>query len=177
MAFADVVSWVWALAEPVAASLGVELIEVEHAGGRKRQVLRLYIDKPGGVGLADCQRVSREVEGRLDAEDVIGSPYLLEVSSPGLERPLRRPVDFRRYVGRRVRLRLRGSQEGARKVAGVLRGIEGEVVAVETEGGERRSFSLGEIAKANLEVDWQAEFRGKPAGGEPDRAGEGGMGR
>lgn len=176
---ADVVSRIWALAEPVAASLGMELIEVDHSGGGRRQVLRLFVDKPGGVAVEDCKRMSREVEARLDAEDLIGSAYLLEVSSPGLERPLRRPGDFQRYAGRRVRLRLRSPQGKPRLVFGVLLGIEGEVVALETGVGEPQRFALGEIAKARLEVDWEAEFRGlnQSAAGESGLSRKGGHGR
>ncbi|MEK6709132.1 MAG: ribosome maturation factor RimP [Nitrospinota bacterium] len=172
---ADLMGRIWALAEPLAASLGMELVEVELAGGGRRQVLRLFIDKPGGVGLDDCKRMSREVEARLDAEDVIGPSYSLEVSSPGIERPLRRPGDFRRYAGRRVRIRLRSPGERARTLSGVLAGIEGEVITLDTGEEAPQRVSLGEIAKARLEVDWEAEFRGgdKAAGPAP----KGGHGR
>ena len=179
MAAEDVVSRVWALAEPVAASLGMELVEVDFASGGGHAVLRLFIDKAGGPSVEDCKRMSREVEARMDAEDFLGTRYLLEVSSPGLDRPLRKPGDFRRYAGRRVRLRLRSPRGRPRNLSGTLLGIEGEVIALDAgEEGPQR-ISLGEIARARLEVDWEAEFRKpeKPAGGGPGPARKGGHGR
>jgi ribosome maturation factor RimP len=172
MAAEDVVSRIWALAEPVASSLGLELVEVDFSGGGRRPVLRLFVDKPEGLSVEDCKRMSREVEARFDAEDFPSSPYLLEVSSPGLERPLRRPGDFRRYAGRRVRIRVRNPQGKPRIVSGTLLGIEGEVVAVDAGGDAPQRVTLGEISKARLEVDWEAEFR-RP----DDSARKGGNGR
>ncbi|MBI4250973.1 MAG: ribosome maturation factor RimP [Candidatus Tectomicrobia bacterium] len=179
MAAEDVVSRVWALAEPVAASLGMELVEVDFAAGGGRAVLRLFIDRPEGLSVEDCKRMSREVEARLDAEDFLGSPYRLEVSSPGLDRPLRKPGDFKRYAGRRVRLRLRNPQEGPRVLSGTLLGIEGDVIAVDAGGEAPQRIALGGIAKARLEVDWEAEFRrpGKPAAAGSGLIRKGGDGR
>ena len=175
MAVEDVVSRVWALAEPVAESLGMELVEVDFASGGGHAVLRLFIDKAGGPSVEDCKRMSREVEARMDAEDFLGTRYLLEVSSPGLDRPLRKPGDFRRYAGRRVRIRLRSPGERARTLSGVLAGIEGEVITLDTGEEAPQRVSLGEIAKARLEVDWEAEFRGRDKATGP--APKGGHGR
>src|SRR3972149_1144619 len=125
MAVEDVVSRVWALAEPVAESLGMELVEVDFASGGGHSVLRIFVDKAEGLSVEDCKRMSREVEARLDAEDFIPTRYHLEVSRPGLDRPLRKPGDFKRYAGRRVRIRLRSPQGKPRNLSGTLLGIEG----------------------------------------------------
>ena len=179
MAVEDVVSRVWALAEPVAESLGMELVEVDFASGGGHSVLRIFVDKAEGLSVEDCKRMSREVEARLDAEDFIPTRYHLEVSSPGLDRPLRKPGDFKRYAGRRVRIRLRSPQGKPRNLSGTLLGIEGGVVALDTGEGAPQPVSLAEIARARLEVDWEAEFRKpeKPSGAEPGPARKGGQER
>ncbi len=163
----DVVSRVWTMAESVASELGLELIDVEQGGGHKHQTLRVFVDKPEGVTLADCERMSRELGGRIEAEDAVDFSYVLEVSSPGAERPLRKAADFCRYSGRRISLRLRERDEksGNRKFSGVLKDFKDETVTVAIEGGETRSFPLSGIAKANLEVDWDSVLRGKGATG------------
>ena len=124
-----------ALLEPAVSRLGYELVGVEYHGGR-RALLRLYIDREGGVSVEDCQRVSRQVSGLLDVEDPIPGPYTLEVSSPGLDRPLFRAADFQRFVGREVRIRTDVPLEGRRNFRGVLRGLRGDEVLVEVDGAE-----------------------------------------
>ncbi len=124
-----------ALLEPAVSRLGYELVGVEYHGGR-RAVLRLYIDREGGVSVEDCQRVSRQVSGLLDVEDPIPGPYTLEVSSPGLDRPLFREADFQRFAGREVRIRTDVPLEGRRNFRGVLRGLRGGEVLVEVDGAE-----------------------------------------
>ncbi|MEE9274066.1 MAG: ribosome maturation factor RimP [bacterium] len=179
MAAQDVAARVWTAAEPVAAALGLEIVEVEDAAERKRRVIRIYIDKPGGVGLADCERLSRELAERLEEADVITSRHVLEVSSPGLERPLRKAADFHRFRGSRVRVRLRGADGGRSRITGVLRGIEGGLVTVDTDEGAGRTFPLDEVRKANLEVDWGTAIR-DGGGVPPAEAGpseDGGMDR
>jgi len=124
-----------ALLEPAVSRLGYELVGVEYHGGR-RALLRVYIDREGGVSVEDCQRVSRQVSGLLDVEDPIPGPYTLEVSSPGLDRPLFREADFRRFAGRVVRIRTDVPLEGRRNFRGVLRGLRGGEVLVEVDGTE-----------------------------------------
>ncbi len=124
-----------ALLEPAVSRLGYELVGVEYHGGR-RALLRLYIDREGGVSVEDCQRVSRQVSGLLDVEDPIPGPYTLEVSSPGLDRPLFRAADFQRFAGREVRIRTDVPLEGRRNFRGVLRGLRGDEVLVEVDGAE-----------------------------------------
>ena len=124
-----------ALLEPAVSRLGYELVGVEYHGGC-RALLRLYIDREGGVSVEDCQRVSRQVSGLLDVEDPIPGPYTLEVSSPGLDRPLFRAEDFQRFAGREVRIRTDVPLEGRRNFRGVLRGLRGGEVLVEVDGAE-----------------------------------------
>jgi ribosome maturation factor RimP len=134
---------------PAIAGLGCELIfsEVARVGGRL--VLRLFIDKTGGVTLGDCEKVSREVEPILDAEDFFSGQYLLEVSSPGLDRPLRN-ADFAKYIGQSARVELKLQKENRRKVVGVIEKVEGESVELLLEKGQRFTIELSEIKKANL---------------------------
>ena len=169
----DVFSVVWPLAEEVAISLGFELVEIERGGGQGRIVIRLFIDKPGGVDLADCSRMSRELNQRLEEGDLIEVSYVLEVSSPGLERPLRKAADFERYAGSPVELRLYkpDGESGRKQYTGTLLGIEGETVTIEIEGGEKRSFPLDGISRARLRVDWDTVFQDKPQSGEVNDGG------
>jgi ribosome maturation factor RimP len=153
------------LLEPVLERDGYDLVEVEWARTGARWTLRLYVDRPGGVvGIEDCQAVSRTVEPILDAEDVIEPAYDLEVSSPGVERPLRKPADFDRYAGQRARVKSFGPVEGTapgspgrKHWTGVLRGFRDGAVEIEVDGTLHR-VPHDRIAKANLEYDFDADF-------------------
>jgi ribosome maturation factor RimP len=113
------------IAERVAASMGVELVEIEMRGGGKARMLRITLDKPGGVTHEDCANVSRDVSTILDVEDVVpGGSYTLEVSSPGLDRKLSRPSDFERFQGSRVKLTTRDPVNGNRFFEGRLERFE-----------------------------------------------------
>ncbi len=153
--------------EPVLARDGYELVEVEWLRQGGRWTLRLYIDKPGGVGVDDCQAASRIVDPILDVEDFIEPAYDLEVSSPGLERPLRKPADFERHAGRRARVKAYGPVAGtapgspARKHwTGVLVGFRDGTVEIDVDGVVHR-VPHEQIAKANLEYDPEADLRRK----------------
>ena len=149
-----------AVIEPTVRDLGYDLILVEvGSGAGGRRTLRLFIDVgqddgEKGVVLDDCVAVSREVSTLLDVEDPMEGPYVLEVSSPGLDRPLARPKDFERYRGRRVRLRTERPVEGRRKFAGVLVGLEGgeegEVV-LKTEDGQTLRVPYRALKRANID--------------------------
>lgn len=141
------------LVEPLLAREGFELVEVEIAGTGPSTILRLYIDKPGGVTLDDCASVSEAVSAMMDVEDPFESAYNLEVSSPGLDRPLRKATDFQKYSGKRVRVKTYGPIEGAgtRKVfVGKLLGFEDAKVKVDVDGTVY-AVPHDAIAKANLE--------------------------
>ncbi len=140
------------IAERVTASQGIELVELELRGGGKARMLRLYIDKPGGVTHEDCAQVSREVGTILDVEDAVpGGPYLLEVSSPGLDRKLLKPADYERFAGSRVRLLTRDAVEGSRQFEGRLHGLRDGRVAVEVAGGKKSPARTVEVDLSNVE--------------------------
>jgi ribosome maturation factor RimP len=146
----------WEIVEPVVASRGLELVELEFQREPRGWVLRLYIDREeGGVGLDDCTAVSREVSDLLDVKDPIDHPYHLEVSSPGPDRPLRRPQDFHRWRGHRIRIRTWG---GSKTFQGLLLALSGELVEVETPAGIQR-IPLSEIARARLVDSWSSAAR------------------
>jgi ribosome maturation factor RimP len=145
--------------------LGFELVELEVAGNRARPILRVYLDRPGslpgqpGVSLEDCTTVSRALEPMLDACEGLSERYLLEVSSPGVERPLTRPRDWARFAGQEVAVRGRGTLAGkARRLEGELLGLRGEGeaghVALRLPGGEEVEFPLAEVEKAHLVYRW-----------------------
>lgn len=141
------------LAAMVAAE-GLELLATEVVGSGPKTVLRLVVDGPDGVDLDRCATVSRQASAILDVEDPIQHRYLLEVSSPGLDRKLYRPLDYERFAGRRVRLRLKPGYREHRMVVGQLVGLEGDAVRVQSDTGQDLRFRLEDIFEARLEVDW-----------------------
>jgi ribosome maturation factor RimP len=139
-----------ALIEPLVGRLGYELVELEYSAGRGSAVVRLFIDCPEGVGLADCERVSREVSALLDVEDPIPTAYTLEVSSPGFDRLLRTQAHFARFVGSRVAVELTAPREGGRRrYTGTLLSADEAGIALEVDG-EHVAMSFSEIGKARL---------------------------
>lgn len=141
------------LLEPVVVAMGYEVVGLEYLQDGRRATVRLYIDQPEGVTLDDCERVSRQVSAVLDVEDVIRSQYTLEISSPGLDRPLFTPEHYQRFAGATVQVRLYEPLQGRRKITGTLGGIEGEEVLVSSEGVEYR-IPLQRIAKARLKPEF-----------------------
>jgi ribosome maturation factor RimP len=158
------------LIEPVLARDGFELVDVEWVRQAGRWTLRLFVDKDGGVGIEDCQAASRIVDPILDVADVIEPAYDLEVSSPGLERPLRKPADFERYAGRRVHVKTYGPVAGTatagaagaprKNWTGNLLGFRDGAVEVDVDGVVHR-IPHDQIAKAHLEYDPGADLRRK----------------
>ncbi|MBK9516977.1 MAG: ribosome maturation factor RimP [Anaeromyxobacter sp.] len=155
------------LLEPVLERDGFELVEVEWVRGGGRWVLRLYVDKPGGTGIEDCQAVSHLVDPILDVAGFIEPAYDLEVSSPGLERPLRKPADFQRFAGQRARVKTFGpvsgtapGSPGRKHWSGILAGFKDEAVEVDVDGVLHR-IPHDQIAKAHLEYDFEADLRRK----------------
>ena len=139
------------LAAPALAAAGLELVDVE-VWPRQKTLVRVVIDRPGGVGVEDCARASRHLGDILDVHDPIASGYVLEVSSPGLDRPLKKPADFTWAVGRPVRLTTRAPVGGGNVLTGVLSGFEGGVLTLEAEAGVFR-LGLDEVTKARLDID------------------------
>jgi ribosome maturation factor RimP len=162
----EIVEKVRAIAEPLAAGEGLELVDVELAGGGGRTTLRLYIDRAGGVSLDDCTSVSRAVSAALDVEDPIEGAYDLEVSSPGLDRPLRTPEHFEKFAGEEVRIKAFGpipELDNRKTFHGTLRGFEDGRVLVEVDDKLFR-VPRDRIAKAHLE----ARLTGLSAAGQEE---------
>jgi ribosome maturation factor RimP len=148
-----VVAKIEEIAERVAQSEGIELVEVELKGGGAHQFVRISIDKPEGVSHADCELVSQQVGTILDVEDVVPGHYTLEVSSPGVERKLLKPRDYERFVGKKVRIQLSEPVENQRSWEGILAGFENGQVSLDTSGKTIR-FGLNQVQKANLKFEW-----------------------
>ena len=142
-----------ALAEPLLGQLGYELVDLEYSPGRTRALLRIFIDRAQGVGLDDCERVSREFSALLDVEDPVPTGYTLEVSSPGLDRVLRTPAHFQRFVGQRVRLELLRARDGRRRYTGRLEALTAEGIELNVDGA-MVSVPFAEICRARLAPLW-----------------------
>ncbi len=136
------------LLEPAVAAMGFELADLDVHLGR-RGLLRLFVDRDGGVTLDDCQQVSQQIGAFLDVEDPLPGSYVLEVSSPGFDRRLRTLRHFERFVGEQVRIELKDPRDGRRKFAGRLAGVEGSDVLLEMDGESWR-LPLSDIAVARL---------------------------
>jgi ribosome maturation factor RimP len=141
---------VMGLLEPTVSTLGYELLGVEYLAQGKHSRLRLYIDSPAGIGLEDCETVSHQVSGVLDVEDPIRGQYSLEVSSPGLDRPLFQTEHFARFVGQKVKLRLHRPHEGQRNFHGRIKSVENGQIYIGMDDGGQLALSIEEIEKANL---------------------------
>jgi ribosome maturation factor RimP len=158
MAKVPVIDQIKAIALPLLDSLGIELVELEYRKEGHGMVLRLFIDKPEGVMLDDCAAVSRELSELLDIDEVIDGHYTLEVSSPGLCRPLTKPADYERYTGRLVKIRtfeMLADDAGNRRKTflGELLGLSAGVVSIKLVEGQSAAVPLDKIAKANLEFE------------------------
>ena len=138
-----------ALIEPLLQRLGYELVELEYSAGRAHALVRLFIDRDGGVTVDDCEKVSREVSTLLDVEDPIPSAYTLEVSSPGEDRVLRTRAHFERFLGARVHVELSAPRAGRRRYTGTLCSVADEGLALEVDQ-QRVDVRFNEIGKARL---------------------------
>lgn len=138
-----------AIIEPTVVAMGYELLGCLYLPQGRFGILRLYIDSPSGITVDDCEAVSRQVSAVLDVEDPIASHYSLEVSSPGLDRPLFSKAHYERFIGEQVYIRLDVPLENRRNFKGVLRAVEGEDVIVDVDG-KAYSIPLNRIVRANL---------------------------
>ncbi|MBM3787144.1 MAG: ribosome maturation factor RimP [Acidobacteria bacterium] len=151
----DLIDKIWAIAGRVTRSDDMEVVDVEFLGGGRHRVVRIYIDKAGGVSLADCENVSTQVGTILDVEDVIpGGEYTLEVSSPGVERKLVRPSDFERFTGQRVKIVCKEPVEGSASWDGVLEAFSDQTATVAGTKGRTVKIPFDKIKKANLKFEW-----------------------
>jgi len=166
----EIVEKTTALAEPLAAAEGLELVDVEwvNEGG---WILRVYIDKAqrpsgeaGGVGLDECQSISRALEAALDVEDFIAQHYALEVSSPGLNRPLTRPAHFEKAIGQRVKIKTFGpvGTPPRKAFSGVLTAFADGAARVAVEGAGEFAIKLTDMAKAHVDYDFSQDLKKKP---------------
>ena len=146
-------SGVRAAAEPVLSSLGLELVDVEIVGSGRARTLRLTVDREGGIDLDSLAEANGPVSAALDAVDALSGPYTLELSSPGVERPLRRPSDFARFVGTVISVKSHDPVDGARRHRGLLLEADDAGIAVEVDG-EHRRFSYDAIASARTVFEW-----------------------
>jgi ribosome maturation factor RimP len=146
----EIVGRAWTELDPLVAEAGYELIEVEFGRHGASGLLRVFIDRPGGVTVDDCAAVSRVISALLDVRDFIESHYTLEVSSPGIARPIRREKDFKRFAGEPIRLTTVTPIEGRKRFNGVLRGIDDGLVGVEVNGTEYR-IHVENVKQANLD--------------------------
>jgi ribosome maturation factor RimP len=148
---------VWQLAAPLVECERMEIVDIElrHEGSRGGRVLRLYLDKEGGPNVDDLSRISRQLSELLDTEDTIDGTYTLEVSSPGINRPLKKPAHFARFVGKRIRVRTRDLIDGRRSFLGILGQVVEDSVIL-TQEGKRYQIPFSMIEKSNYDHDWSA---------------------
>ena len=161
MAAETVVERVRAVAGRVAAGRGLEIFDVQFRREAPGMVLRIQIDRPGpaataeeSVSVEDCAHMSRELSAILDVEDVVPTAYTLEVSSPGLDRPLRRADDYRRFAGRMAKIVMRQRVDGQGFFRGKLGGLDGTDVLIEADDRKTHRVPLEVITRANLEVEF-----------------------
>jgi len=139
---------------------GIEIVHVELAGTNRDSVLRVFIDKEGGVTLDDCSIVSQKLEAVLDAEDLIPSRYVLEVSSPGIERQLYSLEDFERFIGQAVKVKTKTDIEGQKVFVGEIDSIHDDTISINDRARGTVSIKYGDVEKANLKIDLAKEFSG-----------------
>ena len=154
--------------EPAITDLGLELVGIEFSPNSAGSVLRVYIDEPGrGVTIDDCERASREISALLDVNDPVAGRYTLEVSSPGLERPLFTPQHFARFVGAQVKINVSLPLDGRRRFQGPITAVAGDRITIEQDGVPV-TIVHANIAKARLVPDYAAlgvaRARAEPAG-------------
>lgn len=141
------------IVEPVINSLGIELVDIELNKMGSKALLRVYIDREGGITIADCERVSREIEGVLDVEDPIPYSYVLEVSSPGLDRPLKAPKDFKRFSGNIIRVVINDPIEKQTFLVGKLESADEKEIVLVLPKDKKVSIPYENISRAKLEVE------------------------
>jgi ribosome maturation factor RimP len=161
VAAGDLIAQVRSMAGRVAGSYGLEIFDVQFRREAGGMVLRVQIDRPGpaasaedSVSVEDCANVSRDLSAILDVEDVVPSAYTLEVSSPGLDRPLRSVDDYRRFTGRRAKVVMREMVDGQSFFRGALVGVDQDAVLIDADDGKRHRVPLAVITRANLEVEF-----------------------
>ena len=149
------------IATKAAADNGVEFVHSEIVGSKRNMTVRIYIDKPQGVTLEDCSIVSRSIEDVIDADDFIPSAYVLEVSSPGLERPLFSIKDFEKFTGKKAKVKTSEAIDGQANFNGRIASVDGSEIVFEDKTNGTVRIPFDKVAKANLKVDLAEEFKKK----------------
>ena len=138
------------LVQPFVDEYGLELVDVEYVKEAGEWYLRIYADKEGGITIGDCETISRALSDLLDKEDYISENYILEVSSPGLDRPLKKDKDFARSIGKDVEIRLFKAIDRQKEFVGVLRDYDAQCVTIETDSGDTLTFNRKDISRIRL---------------------------
>lgn len=146
------------IAAEAAKEDSIEVVHVETAGIKRDMVVRVFIDKEGGVTLDDCSNISRRIEEVLDTEDLIPSKYILEVSSPGIERELYSLKDFVRFTGELAKIKTNVEIDGQKNFVGTIETVDGETITIADRNAGSVSFDYSAVAKANLKIDLSREF-------------------
>jgi ribosome maturation factor RimP len=147
------------LAKEIAQKGGFEFVRSEIAGTKRSPLIRVFIDKPEGLTVEHCAEVSREIDARMEAEDLIPTKYVLEVSSPGLERELFSMDDFRRFAGKLAKIKTTDVEKGSKTTVGRIKEVDGESIIVTLRGDEDVTIPFSAVVKANLKIDLDEEFR------------------
>ena len=142
------------LIEPVLAEMGIDLVDMEYRSGQGRRVLRIYADRPTGINLDDCAMVSREIGNLLDVKDLLQQHYVLEVSSPGLNRPLKREKDFLRAIGQKIKIKTAVPLKGRKNFLGILQSFENGTLQLKLDDTVVQ-ISEENVNKANLVFDFE----------------------
>ena len=152
---AEIVGRIMSLAEQAAIGTPIEIVEVQLKGAGKARLLRIYIDKPGGVTHRDCQLISEGLGKLLDETETLSDDsYTLEVSSPGVDRRLTKPRDFERVLGQKLKLSFHNPVAGQMRLDGKLQGISGGILEIQALTGEMLQIPLDQVQKANLKFEW-----------------------
>lgn len=155
----SVIEQVWKITEPVVMHHGLEIVDIEYRHESRGTVLRFFLDRDGGISLDELAPMSRHLGDVLDVHDVVPSTYVLEVSSPGINRRLRQPEHFRRYIGKRVRIRTMAPQGSRRNFLGTLQAVEVDGVVVGDDWGSE-FIRFDNIARANYEHEFDGGAKG-----------------
>ncbi len=139
---------------PIVAEYDFELVDVEYVKEGSTWYLRAYIDKPGGITVNDCEMVSRRLSNILDEKDYIEDSYVMEISSPGLGRPLKKEKDFKRSLGREVEIRTYRMIDKSKEFIGILKDYDDKTVTIEPDDGTLKTFERGDIALIRLAFDF-----------------------
>lgn len=142
------------IALPAVQEAGLELVDVDYLKEGGHWYLRIFIDKPGGVGIEDCRFVSLKIDKLLDEKDPIPQAYSLEVSSPGIDRPLKKLADFNRYKGRKAIIKTYQPINGKKEFSGQLEGVQAESVVLDVDGSGRLLIPMAQVALAQLDVEF-----------------------